>query len=125
MLFRSRTASKAFTITVSTVQTLKVSSLSIVKKVSRTGTSASVTVTVVNASGVAVASATVTGDWTITGVTGISTKSGLTNTKGQAVISSNTYTGITGATMQFCVTSITKSGFTFDTSGPACVTVVA
>ncbi|MFZ9630077.1 MAG: putative Ig domain-containing protein, partial [Ilumatobacteraceae bacterium] len=120
-----RTASSAFSLTVSSVQLVKVSSLSIVKKVAKTGTSGSVTVTVVNASGVAVASVTVTGNWTVTGVAGSSTKSGLTNTKGQAVISSNTYTGITGATVQFCVTSLAKTGFTFDTSGPTCASFIA
>ena len=78
-----------------------------------------------DASGLAVASVNVTGNWTVSTLVGSSTKSALTNTRGQAIISSNTYTGITGATVQFCVTSLAKTGFTFDTSGPTCASFIA
>ena len=121
-----RSASKALSITVvSSSLTMKVSSLSIARKVAKTGISGTATVNVVNGNGVALGSVTVTGVWTVSGISGSTTRSAVTSTRGTATITSTTYTGITGRTVQFCITSLVRSGYTFDTSGPTCATFTA
>ncbi|MGA0893857.1 MAG: beta strand repeat-containing protein, partial [Ilumatobacteraceae bacterium] len=120
-----RTASRALSISVASLATVKVGSLSIVKRVSKSGISGSVTVTVVNASGAIVASVSVTGLWTVSGITGSTSRTGLTSSRGTVTLTSPTYTAITGRTVQFCVTSLVRSGFTFDTSGPSCASFIA
>lgn len=119
-----RVATRAFTLSVITSTTLKVSTIVIVKATTSTGATGTVTVTVVNGSGVAVGSVTVTGTFTVSGITGSSSKSSTTSSTGVAVLKSNTYKSITGRTLGFCITSLAKSGFTFDRTGPSCVSIV-
>ncbi|MFM8312368.1 MAG: hypothetical protein ACKOAZ_10780, partial [Ilumatobacteraceae bacterium] len=107
------------------LSTVKVGSLAITKRVSKSGISGSVTVTVVNASGAIVASVSVTGVWTVSGITGSASRTGLTSSRGTVTLTSPTYTAITGRTVEFCVTSLVRSGFTFDTSGPSCASFIA
>ncbi|MFM8237310.1 MAG: putative Ig domain-containing protein [Actinomycetota bacterium] len=119
-----RSATRSLTLTV-TGATVRVQSIAVSRTTASNGTTARALVTVVDHRGVVVASVSVTGRWSITGSTSTTTRSGTTGSAGTVTISSPTYKSATGKTITFCVTALTKTGFTFDSSGPACGSVVA
>jgi len=83
---------------------------------------ANATVTIVDAGGAPVATATVTGDFT--GATS-STVSGATDASGNVTLSSANKKN--GGTWQFCVTNVVKTGWTYNSAAnvETCDTITA
>ena len=74
-------------------------------------------VTIHDASGQAVSGATVTGDWKVNGVVKKAGRTGTTGTNGSCTISSGSLKGVKAAdVLEFCVTSVSGSGFVYDAS---------
>jgi hypothetical protein len=82
------------------------------------------TVTVVNASGVVLGSVVVNGTFTLNGASPTNA-SATTTSKGVATLNSPTYANVAGQTVQFCVTSLVRTGYLFDNSGPTCASFVS
>ena len=100
------------------------SSITIAKVISRTAMNGRATVTVVDGNGVLLGSVAVTGTFTVNGASPTNATATSTS-KGVATLTSPAYSTATGQTVQFCVTSLVRTGYVFDNTGPTCASFVS
>lgn len=120
----ARTALRAYSVNVVQGPTMRVSAITLTKVVSKSLLSGTAVVTVVNGSGQVLGSVSVTGVFTLNGASP-TTRTATTGTKGTATFGSPTSAFATGKTIRFCVTSLARSGYAFDPSGPSCAGFVS
>ena len=120
----ARTATRSYSVSVVSGPTVWVSSITLTKVVSKSLLSGTAVVTVVNGSGQVLGSVSVTGVFTLNGASP-TTRTGTTGSKGTVSFTSPTSAYATGKTIRFCVTSLARSGYVFDPSGPSCASFVS
>ena len=96
--------------------TLHVSKIAMALSRAAKNTTATATVTIVDAGNKPLASATVTGDWYYNGPYQV-TRSGVTGRKGTVSLKSNPVKATSGSIFTFKVTAVALAGYTYDSSG--------